>query len=249
MSRPVHPALRASWWLREGVVAGGARPGFGRVPWRELAPDEAALLTWLGSRREDTAPVRGLGAFLEEYVGLRSAILAGGGAELLASLKPLLGPAELDRRLQALARRSGVCGRREGERVRVEVPEAGREAALLRGSGVQVLVSLMERRPDPAVAAAGLEVHHLPVSDMLPPSREQVGELADLLEACEAAGRPVGVHCLAGIGRTTTMLAGTRLLRGAPFDELIETLERANPSFRRGGPQWDFLRRMAAESV
>ena len=47
----------------------------------------------------------------------------------------------------------------------------------------------------------------MPVEDITPPSRDQVYTFAETLCTALAADKTVVTHCLAGIGRTTTMLS------------------------------------------
>jgi hypothetical protein len=241
----VHPTLRASWWWRAGTVAGSARPGFGRLPWAELDAVEAALLSWIGSRPGHEAALDGLADFLDMYLERRRAHAVENSPELRATVEALTEPDELRRGLDRLAERTGVRGHLRGGSVDIEAERLDEEAELLRQSGIEVLVSLMEREPDDALAAAGWEVHHFALDDMLPPRREQVEALAGLLADCSSRGKAVAVHCLAGIGRTTTMLAGTELLQGRSLEDVSLAMAAANPSFRQVGPQWEFLRTLA----
>jgi atypical dual specificity phosphatase len=79
---------------------------------------------------------------------------------------------------------------------------------LLRETGVSVLVNL-SGEPYPAAARAalaGIRLLDLPVDDFTPPSPEQVDALWALFTALPQ-GQALALHCVAGIGRTGTLLA------------------------------------------
>jgi len=86
--------------------------------------------------------------------------------------------------------------------------EIAADLAALRDHGIGALLSLTET-PLPAGA---LERHdlaglHLPVPDFHPPSPEQLALALRFIDEHRAGGRPVAVHCLAGQGRTGSVLA------------------------------------------
>ncbi|MEZ4235915.1 MAG: hypothetical protein R3F59_07080 [Myxococcota bacterium] len=140
------------------------------------------------------------------------------------------------------------------------LPQPGARAPLeddlgfLVGQGVGLLVSLTVEPTDPdAVAAAGLDLLHLPVADFQPPTLEQQQALVDAIVARRAAGEAVGVHCTAGLGRTGTMLASWLVGDGwapeAAIDEIralrpgsIETTEQEEQVFA-------FAEALAAEAA
>jgi atypical dual specificity phosphatase len=94
--------------------------------------------------------------------------------------------------------------------------EAGidRDLADLRGHGVGALLTLTET-PLPAgtLERHGLLGLHLPVDDFHAPTTGQILEALAFIDEARADGLPVAVHCLAGQGRTGTVLA-TYLIRG-----------------------------------
>jgi NAD+ kinase len=73
-----------------------------------------------------------------------------------------------------------------------------------------------------------LEVIHLPVTDMTPPSYEDVEKFIAI--ANDRTKRPMFVHCKAGIGRTGSVVSCWRISRGMPVDDALE-LESLNCDF------------------
>ena len=74
----------------------------------------------------------------------------------------------------------------------------------------------------------GLEVIHLPVTDMEPPSFEDVERFIEV--ANDESKRPMFVHCKAGIGRTGSMVSCWRISRGMKVDDAL-ALESLNCDF------------------
>jgi len=73
----------------------------------------------------------------------------------------------------------------------------------LASQGVSVIVNLTER----PYLDDRFRIHHIPVEDGTAPNAEQIREFCDVVgRALDANGR-VYVHCIAGCGRTGTMMA------------------------------------------
>jgi atypical dual specificity phosphatase len=98
------------------------------------------------------------------------------------------------------------------------------------GEGIDLLVSLTERPPDPSLLDdRGIALLHLPVDDFSAPRLEQLRLF--VARAAEAIGRgeQVGVHCGAGKGRTGTFLAALLVSRGTDPVEAIAEIRRLRP--------------------
>lgn len=96
--------------------------------------------------------------------------------------------------------------------------------------GVELLVTLTETALDPAdLESAGLESLHLPIEDYQAPTMDQMIAFTDEVAARRDAGSPVGVHCLAGRGRSGTMAAVWFVHEGATADEAIARIRELRP--------------------
>jgi atypical dual specificity phosphatase len=109
----------------------------------------------------------------------------------------------------------------------------GRDAgtfAHLKGMGIGALVSLtVVGLPGRLLKDHGLDYLHLPIEDYTPPRQEQIDEFVRFCERNISQGRPVAVHCLAGRGRTGTMLACYLVRQGMKADEAIERVRAVRP--------------------
>lgn len=105
------------------------------------------------------------------------------------------------------------------------------------------LVTLEERNMlDPEeLAAYGIEGVHFPVVDMGVPTLEAAQALCERVDRWIEAGGVVAVHCLAGLGRTGTVLACHRIHEGDSAVEAVELVRRASPRAIQSRAQLDFL--------
>ena len=129
-------------------------------------------------------------------------------------------------------------------------PYGLRDLQRMAREGVRVLVTVMEESLDPEeVAAAGMEYHHLPVSDFGTPTMEQLDRFVKLVDENRNRGRPVAVHCLMGWGRTGTFLAAYLISQGMDFREAVREVRRRRPGSIETSGQLEILRRFAAWHV
>jgi Polymorphic toxin system, DSP-PTPase phosphatase len=246
--------LKTLWWFVEGQAAGMARPGFNRCPWFELGLEEGVLQTWIGERSHlaRAAFDDDLGPYLDAYGPKVAPFFDLTAEQVKQRLDRLLDPDELVAALERMKARAGVLAsiwKEPGGDVAYQLDrgQLQRELAELRRREISVVISLIAPPPDPALAAAGFEVHHLPVEDLTPPSLERVAAFSDLLFSALDDGKKVVTHCLAGVGRTTTIYLAASLLRGVPWDELVARVKICNPYYQFKGRQVSFLEQLAVD--
>lgn len=123
----------------------------------------------------------------------------------------------------------------------VPCPSGGRHLAGavrdLRDQGIDVLVSLLSadelrvlglEAEERVCREAGVDYRWFPVDDhSIPESMERFRAVVERLQSDMRAGKGVGVHCFAGIGRSCMLLAGVLCLEGLTAEEAFAWLSAA----------------------
>lgn len=112
----------------------------------------------------------------------------------------------------------------------------------LRRVGITKLITLTERDlPQEPLQRNGLSNLHLPIRDREPPTVSQTNMLLIRMEAMLRKGEVLAVHCLAGIGRTGTVLASYLIREGLTAQEALKRVRRVEPKFVQTIEQEEFL--------
>lgn len=100
----------------------------------------------------------------------------------------------------------------------------------LHKQGVRSVVCLRETPMEPELfEEAGVRYTDMPIPDFGAPTDEMAPKFVRHLTRELEEGRPVLVHCNAGLGRTGTMMAIFLVSQGYPASEAIETVRDRRP--------------------
>jgi atypical dual specificity phosphatase len=114
---------------------------------------------------------------------------------------------------------------------------------LLARVGITTLITLTETDLEQApLKEAGLCNLHLPIYDRGAPSMRQIYMLLHRMLRLVEQGDVLAVHCLAGLGRTGTVLAAWMIKEGGlSAEEAIRRLRLLQPGFIQSQEQEEFL--------
>ena len=139
-------------------------------------------------------------------------------------------------------RQSGVLGRLAGAPQPGVVQSMDFDLKALRGCGVTVLITLTENDlPQEPLQQHGLRNLHLPVRDHESPTVAQIQMLLARMSAMLRAGEVLAVHCLAGLGRTGTVLAAWLVREGLTADEALRRVRLIDAQYVQSQAQEDLL--------
>ena len=98
-------------------------------------------------------------------------------------------------------------------------PETQDAFALLWQLGIRVLVNLTETPLPPN--EVGILAIHIPIEGFTAPTLKQVKQAMSILQDTKV---PTGVHCVAGLGRTGTILACYLVKQGMSANQAIQSI-------------------------
>jgi len=125
-------------------------------------------------------------------------------------------------------------------------PDDPESLAWLRQQGIELIITLTE---DPLrrdwLSDAGLLALHVPMADMTAPTAEQIDETVSAIRKAKEQSMGVAIHCLAGRGRTGTILACYFVDQGLCAEDAIARIRELRPGSIETGEQIEAIHEYA----
>lgn len=237
--------MRALWWFEEGQIAGMARPGFNCTHFFDYPYDEAVLMGWLGLFSTGHAPREDFITRMETYCPKVAPFFGVGEEENQKLMETFRTKAGLLDVLSKISKRAKHLKSFDVTDTDIHFEYCGDrlndEMEHLKSLGIKSIVSLTEDHHNRDELSENFETHHFSIFDLDAPSMEQVTELSEIIKKSKQDKEAVAVHCLAGIGRTSTMLIASHLILGESLESLKTLVERQNPTYKLTGRQKEII--------
>lgn len=243
--------MKAFWWFHKNFVAGMARPGFNSCQWFDLPFDEALVMGWLGQHSSGPLSLESFRAHLKIYLPKAISfyqITEEAKHRIIENLESHVTLESIVHRLSDRSKffnKASICN--DHLHFELNKKQLDEEIAFLKQQQINRIVSLTEDHHMKEYLSEHFQLDHISIVDMGAPTQIQAQQLAEILEISESQGDRLAVHCLAGIGRTSTMLMAAEIIRGKPFEDLLLQIKKQNPSYAFVGPQAEFIHNLTQE--
>lgn len=244
--------MQAFWWYNTNSIAGMARPGFNGTHWLSLSYDEGVTYTWFARQTQFTGEIQDFINHIRNHGKKVMPLYAGIDENHLDKLiLDLSEEKKMKSRLDAiLAKTSGVKnvqianGKLSFE---LNQEQLQKEIDYLKSQNIKEIVALTEDHHNTEILSQHFKLHHLAIDDLHAPKLSQAQDLVTILKEADKNKNAVAVHCMAGVGRTSTMILASQVLLGKGNDvDLKEQLVRRNPRIALSSSQHEFLTQVTA---
>ena len=141
-----------------------------------------------------------------------------------------------------------IPGKLAGAAMPGVVHSVDHDLVALRTMGVTMLVTLTENDfSQDDLRRHGLRNLHLPIRDREAPTVAQVKMLIARMDVLLRRGEVLAVHCLAGLGRTGTVLASWLIQDGLSARAALERIRKIEPGYVQSQEQEDFLQQVETD--
>ncbi len=237
--------MKAFWWFEKDSVAGMARPGFNHLNWFDLTFDEASLLGWIGQYSNGQIPMESFRQHLTTYVPriyhFHNLDEASGSKEIQIFNSEQGFKMVLSRLAEKIKIIDSFEIANDQLILKINEDRLVQEIEFIKTQGISKIVSLTEHHHNTDILSPHFSLHHIAIPDLGAPQSEQAEQLAELLNEAMINKEKIAIHCLAGLGRTSTMILAAYLIRGEPLESLQAKLAQQNPSFSLSETQKEFL--------
>jgi len=223
-----------------------ARPGFNCSRWFQYAFDEAVMVGWLGQFSSGTKTISSFQNHVRTYapkIAKFHKIDADSFGKSVGIFKTNEGILEV---LKRVSQRTKILEGYDVSETHIQFGLSQErlkwEMQYLKDQGIETVVSLTEEHHHKDQLATQFDLHHIAIEDLGAPKVAQVLQLAELIKSSMGNQKKLAVHCLAGIGRTSTMLMSAHITMGESAKDLELLLAKQNPAFQLTGSQADFIR-------
>lgn len=241
--------MKAFWWFEEDFIAGMARPGFNSFHFMDLEFNEAVVLGWLGQYSSGSATLESLRHHLQTYVPKMfkfHQLNDESGQKMIEIFNQRSGlELMLERTLQKVPVIQNLEITDDSVHFSIHPNRLMEETDFLKRHNIRRIITLTEKHHSKDFLQDHFDLHHLSIEDLGAPSFEQAEHLAEIVKKARIDQEKLAVHCLAGIGRTSTMLMAAYILLGEKLEHMKAKIAKQNPRFILTGVQKEFLEQIS----